>query len=122
MLQCTVVLNLLIVAPIGDALMKSLSIRARQFGWVVSSYTFIAGISSILMARFAHRHDRKNLLLVFYFGLIVQMLLYGLAITDTPRYLAAPEPAHQQCFWLKHYVYRHSGDRTNYLCGDYFRF
>jgi predicted MFS family arabinose efflux permease len=87
-LQFAVVLDFLIIAPIGDVLMKSLGISTQQFGLVVSSYAFSAGISGILMAGFADRYDRKKLLLVFLFGFMVGTLLCGLSSTYTQLLLS----------------------------------
>jgi predicted MFS family arabinose efflux permease len=81
LLQFIVVLDFLIIAPIGDVLMKTLSISTQQFGLVVSSYAFSAAISGIAVAGFADKYDRKKLLLVFFFGFIVGTLLCGLSST-----------------------------------------
>ena len=68
LLQFTIVLDFMILAPLGDFLMKSLTITPKGFGLVVSSYAFSAGASGILAAGFADKFDRKKLLLFFYFG------------------------------------------------------
>jgi predicted MFS family arabinose efflux permease len=79
LLQFTIVLDFMILAPLGDFLMKSLSIGPKGFGLVVSSYAFSAGASGILAAGFADKFDRKKLLLFFYFGFIVGTLCCALA-------------------------------------------
>lgn len=79
--QFTVVLDFMIMSPLGDMLMKSMDMNTAQFGLVVSSYAFSAGISGILTAGFADRFDRKKLLLFFYIGFIVGTLFCGLAHT-----------------------------------------
>jgi predicted MFS family arabinose efflux permease len=63
--------------------MKTLQISTQQFGLVVSSYAFSAGISGILTAGCADRYDRKKLLLVFFFGFIVGTLFCGISNTYT---------------------------------------
>ncbi len=83
LLQFTVVLDFMIIAPIGDVLMKTLNISTQQFGLVVSSYAFSAAISGILIAGFADKYDRKKLLLFFFAGFIVATLLCGLSSTYT---------------------------------------
>jgi predicted MFS family arabinose efflux permease len=70
LLQFTVVLDFMVLSPLGDILMKSLDISPSRFGMVVSSYAFSAGISGILAAGFADKFDRKKLLLFFYAGFI----------------------------------------------------
>lgn len=77
----TVVLDFMVMSPLGDILMKSLNIKPAHFGLAVSAYAFSAGISGLLTAGFADRYDRKKLLLFFYTGFIVGTLLCGVANT-----------------------------------------
>lgn len=79
--QFTVVLDFMVMSPLGDMLMKSMSLTTTQFGFSVSAYAFSAGISGLLTAGFADRFDRKKLLLFFYIGFIVGTLLCGLSTT-----------------------------------------
>ncbi|WP_317896651.1 MFS transporter [Aurantibacillus circumpalustris] len=79
LLQFTVVLDFMILAPLGDMLMKNLGMTTKQFGTVVSAYAISAGISGILAAGFADKFDRKKLLLFFYVGFTVGTLFCGLA-------------------------------------------
>ncbi len=78
-LQFTIILDFMIMSPLGAFLMPALSISPAQFGVAVSAYAFSAGISGILAAGFADRFDRKRLLLFFYAGFIIGTLLCGLA-------------------------------------------
>ncbi|MEZ4798979.1 MAG: MFS transporter [Flavobacteriales bacterium] len=78
-LQFTIVLDFMIISPLGDTLIKDLAIGTKEFGLVVSSYAFSAGISGILAAGFADRFDRKKLLLFFYTGFLIGTLFCGLA-------------------------------------------
>jgi predicted MFS family arabinose efflux permease len=80
-LQFTVILDFMIISPLGAIVMPSLHISPRQFGFAVSSYAFSAGVSGFLAAGFADRFDRKRLLLFFYFGFMLGTLLCGLATT-----------------------------------------
>ncbi len=68
--QFTVVLDFMVMSPLGDLLIKSLDISPSQFGFAVSAYAFSAGISGLLAAGFADQFDRKKLLLFFYTGFI----------------------------------------------------
>jgi predicted MFS family arabinose efflux permease len=79
--QFTVVLDVMVMSPLGDILMKSLVISPKQFGIAVSSYAFSAGISGLLAAGFADKFDRKKLLVFFYLGFIVGTFLCGIAPT-----------------------------------------
>jgi predicted MFS family arabinose efflux permease len=77
----TVMLDFMVMSPLGDIMMKALRISASQFGVAVSAYAFSAGISGFLTAGFADHFDRKKLLLFFYVGFIVGTLLCALAPT-----------------------------------------
>jgi predicted MFS family arabinose efflux permease len=77
--QFTVVLDFMVMSPLGDLLMKDLQVKPYQFGIVVSSYALAAGLSGFLTAGFADRFDRKRLLIFFYTGFIVGTLFCGLA-------------------------------------------
>lgn len=78
-LQFTIILDFMVISPLGAMLMPSLKISTAQFGLVVSVYAFSAGISGILAAGFADQFDRKRLLLFFYIGFLIGTLLCGLA-------------------------------------------
>ena len=77
--QFTVILDFMIMSPLGDMLMKSLNLKPSAFGAAVSAYAFSAGISGLLTAGFADRFDRKKLLLFFYIGFIAGTICCGLA-------------------------------------------
>jgi predicted MFS family arabinose efflux permease len=78
-LQFAVILDFMLMSPLGAVIMPALSITPVQFGLVVSAYAFAAGISGILTAGFADRFDRKKLLLFFYAGFILGTVWCGLA-------------------------------------------
>src|SRR3979490_324573 len=77
--QFTVILDFMVMSPLGDMLMKSMELKTREFGFAVSAYAFSAGISGLLTAGFADRFDRKKLLLFFYIGFIAGSLFCGLS-------------------------------------------
>lgn len=78
-LQFTIVLDFMILSPLGAILLPELHITTSAFGSVVSSYAIAAGISGILAAGFADRYDRKRLLLIFYAGFVLGTALCGFA-------------------------------------------
>lgn len=78
-LQFTIILDFMIMSPLGALLMPALKIGPTEFGLVVSAYAFSAGVSGFLAAGFADRFDRKRLLLFFYAGFVLGTLLCGLA-------------------------------------------
>ncbi len=80
--QFTVVLDFMVMSPLGDIMMKTLKINTAQFGWAVSAYAFSAGISGFLTAGFADKYDRKKLLLFFYVGFALATMACALAPTS----------------------------------------
>ena len=78
-LQFTIVLDFMVLSPLGVLLLEKLKINTSQFGLVVSAYAFSAGISGLLAAGFADRFDRKKLLMFFYTGFIIGTFLCGIA-------------------------------------------
>jgi predicted MFS family arabinose efflux permease len=80
-LQFTLVLDFMIMSPLGALLMPDLHITTRQFGLVVSAYAFSAGAAGIMAAGFADKFDRKRLLLFFYSGFVIGTFLCGIANT-----------------------------------------
>ncbi len=87
-LQFAVIVDFMLMSPLGAVIMPALSITSAQFGTVVSAYAFAAGVSSLLTAGFADRFDRKRLLLFFYSGFIIGTLWCGLAQTFPSLLLA----------------------------------
>src|SRR5579871_2031765 len=80
-LQFTIILDFMIMSPLGAMVMPTLHITPQQFAFAVSSYAFSAGVSGLSAAGFADRFDRKRLLLFFYAGFTLGTLLCGLATT-----------------------------------------
>ena len=78
-IQFTIILDFVIMSPLGAILMPALDITAGQFGVAVSAYAFSAGISGVLAAGFADRFDRKRFLLFFYVGFTAGTALCALA-------------------------------------------
>jgi predicted MFS family arabinose efflux permease len=80
-LQFTIILDFMIISPLGAMMMPTLHINPHQFGLAVSAYAFSAGVSGFLAAGFADRFDRKRMLLFFYCGFMLGTLLCALAST-----------------------------------------
>ena len=83
LLQFTVILDFVIISPLGDILMKTLDMTTAKFGFTVSAYAFSAGISGLLAAGFADKFDRKKLLIFFYIGFIIGTVFCAFAIDYT---------------------------------------
>lgn len=79
LLQFTIILDFMVLSPLGALLLDELHLSTAQFGRVVSAYAFSAGVSGILAAGFADRFDRKKLLLFFYAGFVLGTALCAMA-------------------------------------------
>jgi len=79
--QFTIILDFMVMSPLGDILMKSLKMSPSQFGIAVSAYALSAGASGLLTAGFADKYDRKKLLVFFYTGFIIGTVLCGVVNT-----------------------------------------
>lgn len=82
--QFTSIVDFMVVMPLGPQLMRTLRIGPEQFGLVVASYTFAAGIAGLVASTIVDRFDRKRAFLTLYCGFLIGTLLCGLA----PTYLS----------------------------------
>jgi predicted MFS family arabinose efflux permease len=78
-LQFSVILDFMVLSPLGAILIDKLNIQPSQFGLVVSVYAFSAGTSGLLAAGFADKFDRKKFLLFFYAGFLAGTFLCAIA-------------------------------------------
>ena len=72
------ILDFVILMPLAPQLMRSLHVSPREFGLLVSAYTFSAAISGLVAAAFMDRFDRKRMLLFLLAGFGVGTLLCGM--------------------------------------------
>jgi len=80
-IQFTVIVDFLIVMPLGPQYMRVFGISPGQFGLIVSSYAISAGISGFLAGLFLDRFDRRPALLFLYLGFAIGTLFCALAPT-----------------------------------------
>jgi predicted MFS family arabinose efflux permease len=78
-LQFTIILDFMVLSPLGAMIMPSLVISPSQFGLLVSVYAFSAGTAGLLAAGFTDRFDRKRLLIFFYIGFVAGTFLCAIA-------------------------------------------
>lgn len=78
-IQCSHIIDFMIMMPLGPQLMRIFQITPKDFGVLVSAYTFAAGISGFFAAFYMDRFDRKKSLLVFYIGFCVGTIACGLS-------------------------------------------
>lgn len=67
----THITDFMIMMPLGPQLIRILHISPLQFSYLVSAYTFSAGISGFLAAFFVDKYNRKSVLLFGYVGFII---------------------------------------------------
>ena len=78
-IQFSHILDFMIMMPLGPALIQAFGIGTHEFGLLVASYSFSAGISGLLAATFIDRFERKRLLLVMFALFGLSTLACGLA-------------------------------------------
>lgn len=78
-IQFTHVMDFVIMMPLGPQLMRYFNIGPKEFGFLVSAYTFSAAISGFISAFFIDRFGRKKAMLVLYIGFCVGTLACALA-------------------------------------------
>lgn len=81
LLQFTVMLDFMVLSPLGAILIPQLNISTSQFGLLVSAYAFSAGASGLCAAGFADKFDRKKMLIFFYFGFVCSTIFCSIADT-----------------------------------------
>jgi len=77
--QFTVVLDFMVLSPLGAILMRILSISPGKFSTVVAAYALSAGAAGFIASGFADKFDRKKLLVFFYSGFVLGTLFCGIA-------------------------------------------
>ncbi|MBI3188195.1 MAG: MFS transporter, partial [Gammaproteobacteria bacterium] len=73
------ILDVMIIMPLAPMLMRTFTFTAAQFGLLISAYTFMAAISSILAAMVIDRFDRRQVILSFFAAFIVATALCAMA-------------------------------------------
>ncbi|MNK07818.1 Purine efflux pump PbuE [compost metagenome] len=87
-IQFSSIVDFMIMMPLGPYLMRIFNITPHQFGLLVSSYTFFAGISGFTASLFVDKYDRKSCLLVFFTGFAIGTVACGLSPTYETLLLA----------------------------------
>lgn len=101
--QFSVILDFMVMSPLGDILMKSLSLSPKEFAVVVSAYALSAGISGLLTAGFADKFDRKNCCCFF-----MQALYWVLFLWFIPYLCGISSGSHHYGYFRwRNQFYRH---------------
>jgi len=79
--QFTTIVDFMIVMPLGPQLMRTLRIGPAEFGLIVSSYTFAAGLSGLVASSIVDRFARRTSFLILYSGFLLGTLLCAISPT-----------------------------------------
>lgn len=77
--QFTTIVDFMIVMPLGPQLMRTLHIGPAQFGMIVSSYTFAAGVAGLVASSMVDRFARRTTFVTLYSGFLLGTLFCALA-------------------------------------------
>lgn len=83
----THIMDFMIMMPLGPQLMKLFQISPQQFGFAVSAYSIMAGITGFVSAFFVDKFDRKQMLLFAYIGFVIGT--FSCAFAPTYEFLVA---------------------------------
>jgi predicted MFS family arabinose efflux permease len=78
-IQFSHILDVMIIMPLAPMLMRTFQLTAVQFGLLVSAYTLMGAISSIIAAMVIDRFDRRRVVLVFFAAFIIATALCAAA-------------------------------------------
>jgi MFS transporter, DHA1 family, inner membrane transport protein len=65
-IQFTVIMDFMVMMPLGPQIMNAFHILPAAFAIAVSSYSLCSGASGLLAATYVDRYDRRTLLLIVY--------------------------------------------------------
>ncbi|SES82230.1 Predicted arabinose efflux permease, MFS family [Nitrosomonas marina] len=74
------ILDFMMIMPLGPAFFRLFEITPKQFGLLVTVYTFSAAVCSFLVAFIVDRFDRKHALIVLCSGFMLAMLLCAASV------------------------------------------
>jgi predicted MFS family arabinose efflux permease len=70
-IQFTHILDFVMIMPLGPRFMEVFQVDPQEFGFIVSSYTFSAGLAGIFGTFFIDKFDRKAVLNTSYLGFVL---------------------------------------------------
>lgn len=79
--QFTTIVDFMIVMPLGPQLMRTFHIGPPEFGLIVSSYTFAAGLAGLVASSIVDRFARRTTFMVLYAGFLLGTLFCALSPT-----------------------------------------
>ncbi len=81
-IQFTVIVDFMVMMPLGPQIMGAFAIGPAAFATAVSAYSWCGGLSGLFAATYIDRFDRRRLLLVMY----ALFVLSNLACALSPNY------------------------------------
>lgn len=78
-IQFVHIVDFIVMMPLGPMLMSELGVGTHEFGLLISSYTFTAAISGVLVAIFVDRFERKRVVSITLALFALATLLCALA-------------------------------------------
>ncbi len=91
-IQFTSTLDFMVMMPLAPQFTRLFGLSAREFGFLISAYTFAAAAAGIVTSVFVDRFDRKRLLLAVYLGFV------GSAVV-TAAAQSLPDAARRRARW-----------------------
>jgi len=80
-LQFTLIMDFMIMMPLGSHLIRAFAISPAQFGFLIAAYGIAAGVVGFLGGFFIDRFNRRNALLALYVGFTLSALACAFAPT-----------------------------------------
>jgi DHA1 family inner membrane transport protein len=77
--QFTSIVDFMVVIPLAPQLRPAFDLDPGEFGWIVASYTFAAGVVALLLSPFLDRFGRRAAFTTLYSGFLLGTLACGLA-------------------------------------------
>lgn len=77
--QFTSIVDFMVVIPLAPQLRPAFNLTPGEFGWIVSSYTFAAGVVALLLSPVLDRFGRRTAFTTLYAGFLLGTLACGLA-------------------------------------------
>lgn len=77
--QFTSIVDFMVVIPLAPQLRPAFNLTPGEFGWIVASYTFAAGVVALLLSPILDRFGRRTAFTTLYAGFLLGTLACGLA-------------------------------------------
>lgn len=75
----THIMDFVMMAPLGATLKTAMSISTKEFGYLVSVYTFAAALGAVIAFFHIDKYDRRTAVIFLYTGFIAANILCALA-------------------------------------------